>query len=434
MLIDHTFDTAVFLGPSLPLGKAREILPAHYYPPIRHGDLYRLRASGIRKFVIIDGVFDLTTPVWHREILLLLREGCSIVGASSMGALRAVELKPYGMRGFGVVYDWYDSGVIEGDDEVALFHTDETMNFAALSQPLVNIRYNLQRAEDAGVLAANTHQVILKRIKQDYFGDRLPAALYRGIGDSDAEPLRLFFAKHWIDLKARDASDVLQAVAGGLLDQPVPTTVDWFTRQTWNSAESSMPVTYGACLVGNRMQPHMPILETLSSRREEYEQEYHHAVQTFFLTQYVLANKSANRSKQDVVQPTASTPDMLTLARNGLTLYDWHQHQTLQAQIQDELQQIEKNSPALIADLSTSRANQQPAAAATIAIGRWARDQGYPAEAKLPGALNDAETLQAHCRWVLEKGPVQLGFNWDPVVAVFQQLQLNDRISELLPC
>ena len=451
MRVNPALDTAVFLGPSLALPKAQALLRANYFPPIRHGDLYRLRASGIRKFVMIDGVFDHTTPIWHREILLLLREGCSIVGAASMGALRALELKPYGMRGFGQIYQWYLDGIINGDDEVSLFHTDESMNFAALSQPLVNIRHNLQRAQTQGVLSAENHQLILARIKQTYFGDRVPAAIYAGLTDAERAPLKAFFDQQWVDLKAVDAAGVLQAVADGLLNDPLPVESNWLTRQDYNGAELSMPVTYGACLINNSpagepgdgpfMQPHLPLLETLSSRQQDYEAEYHLAVQDFFLRQYLAQQGSITAPATGGASLTEPEPEAAVLARNGLTANEWRAHQRTQAHIKQALTSIVQSSGDQIAALAggdhtnsilAGGADEPPdllAAATTMAIGDWAQKQGYPCEPKGMTA-----SPRDYCDWVLETGPVRLGFNWDPVVAVFQRLQFEDRLSELLPC
>ena len=36
-----------------------------------------------------------------------------------MGALRAAETRAHGMIGIGQIFEWYASGEIEGDDEVA---------------------------------------------------------------------------------------------------------------------------------------------------------------------------------------------------------------------------------------------------------------------------------------------------------------------------
>jgi hypothetical protein len=57
--------------------------------------------------IIIDGLFYHTAPVRHKEILILLAQGVTVIGAASMGALRAAELHPYGMTGVGSIFDAY---------------------------------------------------------------------------------------------------------------------------------------------------------------------------------------------------------------------------------------------------------------------------------------------------------------------------------------
>jgi hypothetical protein len=88
---------AVFLGPTLEKAQACAILDADYYPPARKGDVYRVMASGVKTIILIDGVFHSTPSVWQREILHALEDGIRVVGASSMGALRAAELHQFGM-------------------------------------------------------------------------------------------------------------------------------------------------------------------------------------------------------------------------------------------------------------------------------------------------------------------------------------------------
>src|SRR6202171_1396192 len=94
----------VYLGPSLPSSDAEVALPGcDLRAPIRRGDLYRDRLGGGSVFVIIDGVFHQEPAVPLREILDVLKDGAMIVGASSMGALRAAECWPAGMRGWGPI-------------------------------------------------------------------------------------------------------------------------------------------------------------------------------------------------------------------------------------------------------------------------------------------------------------------------------------------
>ncbi|HJK01344.1 MAG TPA: TfuA-like protein, partial [Methanocorpusculum sp.] len=82
----------VFIGPSLSIDDAKQILPdAEYLPPAKRGDFTDAVRIGVKTIVLIDGVFFQDRAVGHREILTALRTGISVYGASSMGALRASE-------------------------------------------------------------------------------------------------------------------------------------------------------------------------------------------------------------------------------------------------------------------------------------------------------------------------------------------------------
>ena len=78
-----------------------------------------------------------------------------MAGSSSMGALRAAELWPYGMRGVGEVFRLYRDLVVTGDDEVAVIHCSADDGYRALSEPLVNIRIALREAHEAGAITAD---------------------------------------------------------------------------------------------------------------------------------------------------------------------------------------------------------------------------------------------------------------------------------------
>lgn len=216
MLYDPSQPVAVFLGPSLPRARAERVLPANYYPPVRRGDVYRLLGSGVRVIVIIDGVFHLTTPVWPREIAAALAMGIVVIGASSMGALRAAELYDLGMIGVGEVFDAYRSGRIDGDDEVALLHADEEHGYRAQSEPLINIRHNVARAVARGLLDAGTADDVLASVKASFFGERsydalLQHRLVQALGTERIGLLRTFLQAEHEDLKERDALAALDA-------------------------------------------------------------------------------------------------------------------------------------------------------------------------------------------------------------------------------
>ena len=81
--------------------------------------------------------------VWHKEILLALERGIEVWGAASMGALRAAELAPFGMRGVGAIYRAFARGALVADDEVAVAHLPAAQGYRAVSDALVNLRDGL---------------------------------------------------------------------------------------------------------------------------------------------------------------------------------------------------------------------------------------------------------------------------------------------------
>ncbi len=167
-------DTVVYLGPSLAVDAAEQRLPARYLPPICRGDL-ALLPEEVRYVGIIDGEFFQRLAVSPKEVLAVLRRGVKVFGASSMGALRAVETERFGTVGVGAVFAMFRDGVLDGDDEVALVYDPET--YRKLSEPLVNLRAALQGAVAAGVLDAADAERLTAKLKSMYFPDRSYNAL-----------------------------------------------------------------------------------------------------------------------------------------------------------------------------------------------------------------------------------------------------------------
>ncbi len=199
-------DTAVFLGPSLPLSEAASLLEADYLPPIRRGDLAAL-SEDIRFVGIVDGEFYQSLAVSTKEILVLLRRGVSVFGASSMGALRAAETYTFGMVGVGKIFAMYRDGVLDADDEVAL--TYDPVTFKTLSDPLVNLRYALEFAEEAGVIGEEDRLALIERLRVVYF----PHRSYRALQELCPALIPFFRDRAFPDLKREDARQLLSAMA-----------------------------------------------------------------------------------------------------------------------------------------------------------------------------------------------------------------------------
>jgi hypothetical protein len=191
----------VFLGPSLDRREAEAILPADYRPPAARGDLTRAVQEGARVIGLIDGVFFQESSVGHREVLAALSAGVHVVGASSMGALRASELHTLGMEGVGEVYRMYRDGILVSDDEVALAFDPET--FAALSEPLVNIRATLARAEADGIIEYMDSEALLSVASSLYYPDRTYPRIIR-VAKAVVDPRTLSRFAHWVETSAVD--------------------------------------------------------------------------------------------------------------------------------------------------------------------------------------------------------------------------------------
>jgi hypothetical protein len=210
----------VFVGPSLPRAQVEALLPgASILPPVRHGDLLRAGARAGDRVLIIDGLFLQSAPVRHKEILALLAAGVSVIGSSSMGALRAAELHQYGMRGVGEVFELYRAGVIDGDDEVAVIHTTGDDGYRALSEPLVSMRVAIGEAARDGAITAGTAAALLRIAKGLPFRLRnrrmLVQCARQELSVEVVDQFDAWYRTSARDLKAADAVAMLTRAASG---------------------------------------------------------------------------------------------------------------------------------------------------------------------------------------------------------------------------
>lgn len=162
----------IFLGPSLSHDRARQIFPgADYRPPAKKGDLLRLAAGDATMVGLVDGVFLQDYPPTPIEVYQLARkQGVTLAGAASLGALRAVELEKFGMIGIGRVFELYKTGRIDADDEVAVTFGDG--DFRLQSEAMIDIRYNLYLAHKKGVIGKEAKKTMAKVAKAIYFPHR----------------------------------------------------------------------------------------------------------------------------------------------------------------------------------------------------------------------------------------------------------------------
>jgi ribosomal protein S12 methylthiotransferase accessory factor len=157
----------VFLGPSIPLARATRILPdAEFRPPIRRGDLDDIPGGNV--VGIIDGLFAETLAISPGEIRNAIERGVAVYGAASMGALRAAEVPR--VVGVGRVFEMYQSGMIERDDEVAVLVSP--VSNEALTEALVNVRYSVERLVRSGTLNRTDGDAIIEAGLRLHYSDR----------------------------------------------------------------------------------------------------------------------------------------------------------------------------------------------------------------------------------------------------------------------
>ncbi|CDZ77638.1 hypothetical protein BN59_01922 [Legionella massiliensis] len=205
----------VFLGPSLDLEHAQKILPnGHFHPPIQCGDIIRLMRLNPQTIVIIDGLYETTPAVWHKEILLALEAGIAVWGAASMGALRAAELHFFGMRGIGEIFHAFKDGKLSDDDEVAVLHLSKKENYQAINEAMVNIRATCELACSQGLLAEDAKNNLINYCKSQFYPYRSLKKAIQHFAKSaveDYSAFALWLDKEGIvDLKRKDAIMLLE--------------------------------------------------------------------------------------------------------------------------------------------------------------------------------------------------------------------------------
>ncbi len=232
----------VFTGPTLAAREARQLLRAQFRPPAACGDVYRAACRKPTAIGLIDGFFETRPAVWHKEILWAMAQGIPVYGSASMGAMRAAELQPYGMRGVGRIFEAFCSGTLEDDDEVAVAHGPRELGFRPLSDAMVNIRATLERAASECVIKPRSAERLVQAAKARFYRDRSFADLLQrarrlGLPRTEIVSLANWLPRGEVNQKRADALEMLQVIMRdirpGLTPQPV--TYRFPHTQAWDA-------------------------------------------------------------------------------------------------------------------------------------------------------------------------------------------------------
>ena len=239
----------VFVGPTVPREQVASIVRAEIRPPAARGDV--LRAAKLRPDAIgiVDGYFDGSPSVWHKEILWAMEQGIHVFGAASMGALRAAELHAFGMVGVGDVFDAFATGLLEDDDEVAVTHASSEHGYRQTSEAMVNIRATLRAALGAGIVSPETAEALVRLAKAHDYPERryeavLRSAIDAGLSSSELERLKGWLPGHRVDQKHADGVAMFRRLAEEdargwepkRVEYRLERTDAWATLDQWSSA------------------------------------------------------------------------------------------------------------------------------------------------------------------------------------------------------
>ncbi|KAF3997024.1 TfuA-like protein [Glaciimonas immobilis] len=201
----------VFLGPSFDFVEAQNYLKANFIPPAKRGDFRKFCLDSHTVVVLIDGEMIFGAPPSPQELLDVMASGVHLFGAASLGALRGVELRDYGFKASGWVYEEYLSGRVKHDDELLSILHPET--FLPLTVPLINIRYALSLMTSRYFLSVNSAQKFLGGCREIFFEDRTEQEIKRlglSLGLDERLVGEIFSSKY--DIKKIDAIECLQKV------------------------------------------------------------------------------------------------------------------------------------------------------------------------------------------------------------------------------
>ena len=227
----------IFAGPSLPPA-VRLFGPAlHWRPPVKQGEVYRVALTRPAIIGIIDGYFEVTPTVWHKEILWAMTQGIHVYGSASIGALRAAELSSFGMVGVGRIFVAYRDGILADDDEVAVLHGPEELGYPAVTEAMVNIRATLEQAVAEGIVEGSLASRLTEIGKALFYKERSWEAIFRLAAGGGLPPRPLADLVAWsrrrqVDQKRADALKMVAAIRAHLAAGVTPLTVSYQFQDT----------------------------------------------------------------------------------------------------------------------------------------------------------------------------------------------------------
>jgi hypothetical protein len=224
----------LFAGPSLH-GSEIDLSGLELRPPAAHGDIAAAITDGVAAIGLVDGLFGSTAAVWHKELLYAMSLGIRVLGASSMGALRAAECAAYGMEPVGVIANAYMDGELDDDAEVALAHLPPELQSAPISEAKVDADATVIGLLARNLISREEAERLRSSIAALHFAERSMDAIIdrAGLLEGRVAIIRRLYGAHRISLKRSDA-ELLVTRLRELPDERGPRPAWTFNRTpTW---------------------------------------------------------------------------------------------------------------------------------------------------------------------------------------------------------
>jgi len=168
----------VYSGLSLDKESTLRVLPnARFARPIARGDLAKDIKDRVGVVIIIDGTFHQNLAVAPEEIMNAMRSGIKVYGASSMGAMRACELRECGMIGHGRIFEHIVASPTFRDDFLAQTFHEDRGKLKASSYPYIDFYMNLSHMERQKIISKQYSKRLLELYAAIYYPDRCWPAL-----------------------------------------------------------------------------------------------------------------------------------------------------------------------------------------------------------------------------------------------------------------
>lgn len=215
--------------------------------PATQGDIARAVLAGASAIGLVDGRFEDMAAVWHKEILFALSRGVTVLGAASMGALRAAECADFGMIGIGRIFERYRSGELDDDVAVAQVHAPQELGYQPLSEALVNVEATVAELDRLELIDPFESSRLLTSARALFFKQRTMSAVAFGASlGGRTDEIAALLSRYKVDQKRIDALMLVEQLCQRGPDRMPPP--DWrfaetrLFRSTFEIGTKSTPI------------------------------------------------------------------------------------------------------------------------------------------------------------------------------------------------